>query len=466
MIYYLTNQTQMIPSESLSSSFRTCSKEQLETFLFNYMDEKEDPLGMDIETSGLDFLSDTILLISIGDETDQYVINVPENIEYLRTRQIRSLIRNAYFVLHNGKFDYKFLYTQLDWDFEFDDTMIAEKILTNGQDNLKAKLGELLYRYKIKVDNFYLANKDQMQKSFIGKKTSSFNNKEILYSAYDVKYLGDLFLKQKEILSHNDLDSVYLLEKMVCPVYALIEMNGIYLNKSEWNKTIGHNLIKMKSLTETLDNKLIEVLPEYNVGTQLDIFGGAGRKAQINWNSSDQVLKVFNKLGIECKKKNGNTGTLTDSVADEVISQINHPIAQVLSEHRTISKRLSSFGEKFLEFVHPETGRIHCDFFQLGTETGRVSCTKPNLQQIPAIELYRNCFQAQDGYTLVTCDYEGMELRILADGSQDPTMLEAFRNGEDVHSKMASLMNGGIEVSKKVNSELRSRQKTINFGLA
>lgn len=422
------------------------------------------PIALDIETTGLSFIDDKVLLIALGDEFNQYVINVQENEEFVRETPLLVDIEQIDFILHNGKFDYKFLAYQYGWEFKFVDTMIAEGIITNGTKQSK-KLSTLLEKYNIEIDSFYKENKQILQKSFVGKISTNFNESEILYSAFDVMYLNQIFKKQLSLIEQNNLQELYKLECMVSPVYAKIEMNGIYLDKDSWNDTIVANELTQCSLESLLNKTLINELPKYKVAPQLDIFGNQSATTKVNWSSSAQVLKIFKELGIECKDNKGK-----ESVADEVLASIDHELASLLSDHRTVSKRLSSFGKSFLDFVNPHTNCIHANFNQFGTDTGRVSCNEPNLQQIPAVEEYRSAFKAKPSdykkRVLVTCDYEGMELRILADGSQDPVMLEAFRNKEDVHSKMASIMNGGIEVSKKVNAELRSRQKTINFGLA
>jgi DNA polymerase-1 len=114
--------------------------------------------------------------------------------------------------------------------------------------------------------------------------------------------------------------------------------------------------------------------------------------------------------------------------------------------------------------VHPRTGRIHPDFNQIGADTGRFSCTNPNIQQIPATSDFRQCFIPAPGYKLVTCDYSQAELRILAQLSQDPAFVEAFQSGGDLHRLTASQM---FQVPPDlVDKKQRSAAKVINFGLA
>jgi DNA polymerase-1 len=125
---------------------------------------------------------------------------------------------------------------------------------------------------------------------------------------------------------------------------------------------------------------------------------------------------------------------------------------------------MSSYGESFLEKIHPFTGRIHADFQQIGTETGRFSCRTPNLQQMP--EKFRECISLEPDYKIVVADYSQIELRILAEYSQDKSFLHAFNNDIDLHSATAALMfNLPLEKVGK-NSPERFAAKTINFGIA
>src|SRR3970282_2944784 len=101
---------------------------------------------------------------------------------------------------------------------------------------------------------------------------------------------------------------------------------------------------------------------------------------------------------------------------------------------------ITSFGESIIEKIHTVTGRLHPDFIQIGADTGRFACNNPNLQQIPADSGFRSCFIATPGYKLITADYSQIELRIMAEVSEDPVFLEAFRKDVDLDSLTASQM--------------------------
>jgi len=140
-----------------------------------------------------------------------------------------------------------------------------------------------------------------------------------------------------------------------------------------------------------------------------------------------------------------------------------YPVVAKLLEYRGVAKAASSFGENILEFIEPATGRIHADFRQIGAPTGRFSCSSPNLQQIPHEEEYRRCFRAPEGRKLVIADYSQIELRILADLSEDKNFIDAFVAGADFHSGTAAQIFG-IK-AEDVTAEQRSFAKRLNFGV-
>jgi DNA polymerase-1 len=173
----------------------------------------------------------------------------------------------------------------------------------------------------------------------------------------------------------------------------------------------------------------------------------------INLNSNQQLIDVFSKLGV----------ALPDTM-EATLVKYDHPAVKKLLEYRGHEKMLSAFGESVLSLINPKTGRIHPDFNQHGADTGRFSCTKPNVQQIPATSDFRKCFVAPEGYKLVTCDYSQAELRILAELSGDEGFVTAFQSGGDLHALTASQMYG--VPLEDVQKAQRSAAKAINFGLA
>jgi DNA polymerase-1 len=177
--------------------------------------------------------------------------------------------------------------------------------------------------------------------------------------------------------------------------------------------------------------------------------------AEINLNSQQQVTDALKNLGVPVPET--TRGWQLQPLAEE------YPVVAKLLEYRGVAKSLTSFGENILEFIKPETGRIHADFRQIGAPTGRFSCSKPNIQQIPHEEEYRRCFRAPEGRKLITADYSQVELRILAEFSNDENFIKAFISGEDFHSTAAAQV---FNVKPEdVTPEQRSFAKRLNFGV-
>jgi DNA polymerase-1 len=167
-----------------------------------------------------------------------------------------------------------------------------------------------------------------------------------------------------------------------------------------------------------------------------------------NWNSPDQVKQVLTLAGCDVEDTKGETLAATD-----------HPVAQLLQRYRLASKRESTFGTDWLSHV-ADDGRVYPSWHQIGAASGRMSCSEPNIQQLPRGE-YRRCIVAPPGRVLIKADYSQIELRIAAKVSGDPALLEAFRRGDDLHMRTASSVLGIENVSKQD----RQLAKALNFGL-
>ena len=185
-----------------------------------------------------------------------------------------------------------------------------------------------------------------------------------------------------------------------------------------------------------------------------------------NINSPKQLGDVlYEKLGLAAKKKKGKTGYSTDAQTLEELRPFN-PIIDDILEYRQVTKLKGTYTDALIQ-VADENHRIHTDFKQTLTATGRLSSADPNLQNIPIKtklgRQMRRFFIAEEGYSLVDADYSQIELRLLAHISDDYTMCEAFRNGEDIHRKTAAAVFGIPE--EYVNEEMRKRAKAVNFGI-
>jgi DNA polymerase I len=222
-----------------------------------------------------------------------------------------------------------------------------------------------------------------------------------------------------------------------------MELAGIKLDVARWKElevTVRERRDRAAEHLESFFPSPEGVLPLEGLGPRL------------NLNSPKQITDAFQTLGIE----------LPDTKVWTLL-KVDHPAAKALLEYRELQKKLGTYLETYPNFISPKTGRIHANFLQCRVPTGRLACAAPNIQQIPHEDEFRRCFVAEDGYVLVIADYSQIELRILAEVSEDPAFVGAFQRGMDLHRLTAATMyNVSME---EVTRDQRSAAKRINFGL-
>ena len=252
----------------------------------------------------------------------------------------------------------------------------------------------------------------------------------------------------REQLAAAGLAELY--EDMELPlieVLAGMEMNGVLLDVD-----------LLRDLSKELQVKM--------TGAEEKIYSLAGH--EFNINSPKQLGQVlFEELGLpQGKKTKKKTGYSTDVDVLTDLALIHELPAEVLN-YRSLAKLISTYVEALPQLINPETGRVHTSYNQAVTATGRLSSSDPNLQNIPIRteegRRIRQAFIARPGWVILSADYSQVELRILAHYSNDPGLQEAFRSGEDIHTRTAAqifdLMPG------LVTPEMRREAKTINFGI-
>lgn len=253
---------------------------------------------------------------------------------------------------------------------------------------------------------------------------------------------------QKEIIAH-DLERILdSLDHQLIPILSKMEREGILVDVEFF-----------KSFEIELDKSLKEIDEE--IAAFCD-------GAPINLNSPKQVGELlFEKLELPVIKKT-KTGYSTDSEVLETLDSRNlSPVPALILKHRELGKLLSTYIRALPDLVQESTGRIHTHYNQHIAATGRLSSNNPNLQNIPIrTELGRKTregFIAKEGHVLLGADYSQVELRLLAHFSEDPTMLKAFQENQDIHRQTASEILG--LPLEKVSSDERSKAKAVNFGL-
>ncbi|HET7249748.1 MAG TPA: DNA polymerase I [Gemmatimonadales bacterium] len=199
------------------------------------------------------------------------------------------------------------------------------------------------------------------------------------------------------------------------------------------------------------------------VTIERQLYAAAG--TDFNLNSTPQLRTLlFDKLQLPVLKKT-KTGPSTDYDVLEELAGMGHEVPKLLIAYRELSKLKSTYVDALPDYIHPDTGRIHTSFNQVGAATGRLSSSDPNLQNIPVRtergESIRRAFIAPPGFRLLVADYSQIELRLLAHFSEDPAFVRAFEQGGDIHRQTAAVIFGVPQ--DQVTAEMRAQAKTINF---
>jgi DNA polymerase-1 len=223
------------------------------------------------------------------------------------------------------------------------------------------------------------------------------------------------------------------------------------------------NGIKVK--TDALEN-LLDLTNKELAKLESKIYKLAG--VEFNINSPSQLGEIiFNKLQIKGKVRRTGGGVLSTAAPELEKLRDEHPIIDLILQYRELQKLKTTYIEPFPLLIDKSDGRLHTTYNQTGTATGRLASQNPNLQNIPArTELgqeFRRAFIAEKGYRLVSFDYSQIELRIVAHIAHDKKMIEAFRQGKDIHLQTAAEI---FEVApEKVTKEMRRQAKVLNFGI-
>ena len=448
-------------TQSIAQTFDTCTIQEC----VDYCKTKQ-VLAIDTETEGLDFTCKKLLMLQIGDKDCQFVIDARHiNIEPLREiLESNEIIK----VFHNAKFDYKFI---KHWGNistrNIYDTYLVEKILHCGKDNYGYGLDKLVNRYL----NITL-NKDT-RNQFVNLNGQPFSDQQINYGAKDVEYLIEIRQKQLAFIAKYELQKVVALENKAVVAFSEIEYEGLSIDRERWTELALINLKEAKESELILDSLVLTnpKLARYHQPVQMDMFSAETRKTNINWDSPTQVLKLFKLLIPSLEDVNGKNLYKYRRKYDLINSYI---------QYKEKSKLSNAYGDNFFKFISCDN-KVHTNFQQI-LDTGRVSSSEPNMQQIPADNKYRNCFVAPEGWVFVSSDYSSQELNVIAFGSKDPVFLHALENNQDLHSVCAELVfqdewvkasepNCAYQASKQKcdcikHKKLRTQVKSINFGLA
>jgi DNA polymerase-1 len=430
MIYLVTGQKEMF----IPSGYSLATVEESMEYLKNL-----DVIGFDTETRGMDPYTKELLSMQLGDESKQYVIDCLT----INPKLYKELLESKVLIMHNAKFDLRFLYHHQIVPTKIFDTFLVERILTTGIDTIRRSLDAVVYRYcKIELDKTIRGNIHR----------EGLSTRVIKYAADDVKYLHQVKRKQEVALTEKQLNKTASLDNQFVCVLAYIEYCGMYMNSIDWQTKCDEDLKDLDVIKKQLDQFILDNANVYSkfVDNQLSLFD-AGITCKINWASSKQVIPFMKSLGVDTLTKDKITGMMKDSVDKKVLGpqKKKHTIIPTYIEYTEHQKVVSTYGENWLGYINKVTGRVHSNYNQI-MNTGRLSSGQkgnpkkglpqmPNMQNIPSDNRTRGCFQAEKGNVLIVSDYSGQEQIVLANKSLDKDLLEFYAKGfGDMHSFIAS----------------------------
>lgn len=514
MIYYVTGQRELFGGYS-GAKYKCITVE--ESF------EVLNPLsivGLDTETTGTEIWTGRLLLLQLGNKENQVVIDcttvdINQYKDYLES--------NRLFIIHNAKFDLRWLYKEHIVVRNVYDTYLGEKILFLGFPpgivslSLQACCDRYLHVY--------------LDKTVRGKIHAGVTEEVIVYAANDVVYLEDIMNAQMKIIAQRGQQNALEIENKFVRVLAYIEFCGIKLDPSRWKAKMVKDEDRLRVAEQKLNDWVVKyvldkddpsliqrnydshkkgkptklkesvyvVIPAPSLFSEFD----TGPQCIINWSSSKQVIRLFKELGFDLLVKDKKTGKMKESVESKYIEmqKDKSDIVPLYLEYSAAFKVVTSFGQNFLDAINPITQRIHPTFNQM-MDTGRLSCgsggkgrggkTKDddiaeededkntttqtndksvNIQQLPATEETRAAFVPEEGHLLVDCDYGDQEGHVFTELSNDREWIAFYNdpNERDGHSFVAKMCFpkdlDGIEEGqvKKVRKDLRDLAKKARF---
>jgi DNA polymerase-1 len=422
-----------------------------------------------VDTETVDLHDLTLEGMSFCDGQDTYFVDLLNNpnrevlIEYLQ----KQFMKIKVLISHNIVFEMK-VFKAHDIPYEHCElfcTKVADHLLNADRHHGLKDIMAADYGY---------TTVDWKEAVAAGKKSKTYYD----YALNDAEWAWELANHQKFRLVEEGFQDLF--KKIEMPfqhVLVEIELNGVKVDLKQLEMTKAEIATKIVALEKEMLDYLNE---DYEL--QCDLMGNAKILSKINFNSSQQLSDIlFVRLKLEPVDF---TESGKPSVgADTILKLRGHPFINILEKYKIAQKLLSGFYEPIPEYIK-EDGRIYPQYNDTGTVTGRLSCSKPNLQQLPKVNKIlpfdtRKCFIVEPDYSMITCDYSGQELRVLAEISRDENLMQIFHDNKDLHLVTANeFYNLGInerylfadhpdaEMFKKKYKKERDDAKIINFSIS
>lgn len=416
----------------------------LETFAGNYGD------ALDTRCCNVRLIS-----VHVEGEPDVYVFDMLKACPNSWKEMIIYLESFDNICMFNAIFDLSILVRHgMAYPKVVEDPMIASKILANGA-NFTHALATLLYRHL----GITISKVEQVS-DWSGNITPS----QILYSATDTFYLPQLLKAIKDRLEVRKLTSIYNLEMGFLPALVSMNLNGIAIDKEEWlaraddaEKRLGGLAKEVLEMFPPPPDKPFKYLRIKKNGEPFAVDVRTNQKIALeneekSWNlaSPAQVIQMFEEVGV-----------MLPNTSYEVLVEHkdDHESVAKFLEFRQVEKEATTFGKDWIKHLYPN-GRVYPEWGQLGASSGRMTCSNPNLQQIPRGRC-RKGITADEGCVLVRADFSQIEARVAAKISRDEVLMDLFQRGDDIHAYAAKAVLGKLSITP----DERQIGKSLVFGL-
>ena len=414
--------------------------------------EESGELAIDTETSSLDAHQAELIGISLSTKIGKACyIPIGHNSDgcikkEVVIKKLKSLLedKSVKKIGQNIKFDFIILYKQGIKMNSMEDTMLMSYVLDAGKNRHNMDI----------LSEIHLNHKTITFKEMVGtgKKEINFSEVELVkameYAAEDADVTYRLYKIFNKNLKSEKLTNIYeIFEKPLIEILAFMEIEGIRIDSKF-----------LKNLSEKFEKKIKDL--------EKQIFKIS--KKEFNIGSPKQLGEIiYNELKIAGLKRTRKGSFATSASVLEDLAFKGNQFPQLILDWRQVSKLKNTYSDSLPEHINPKTKRVHTSFLLAATTTGRLASSDPNLQNIPIKSEdgkdIRRAFIAADGFTLLSADYNQIEMRILADLADVKELKKAFKNNEDIHSLTASQVFN-IDI-KKVDQDTRRKAKAINFGI-
>lgn len=395
-------------------------------------------VGLDLETTGLSPINAQARLLSVADGSGPALVIDLWKVGGLHA--LRDELRGLHAVAHNAVFDLGFLW-RAGVEMGAECTMLAAHVLTGQREGLKA----LALRYL----DLALDKGEQVSDW----SAEALSEKQLRYAALDAVAVRALFPKLAEELAERESERAYTLARDAQAAVVRMELAGMPFDAA-----------KQEALVEGLTEKRGQLLAA--LGEALEGRNPASGAQLAEWLTVQLGGQDSDKFRAWPKTAKGQLKTGGDDLKKGLVYLPDAAAATIrdaLLPFKDVEKKLSAFGASLAQHLNPVTGRIHADFSLAGTVTGRMACSKPNLQQIPREAEFRALFAPPPGRVFVIADYSQMELRVAAQIAGEEALLEAYREGKDTHQLTAAMLLG--KAPEAVTKAERQLAKAVNFGL-